>query len=172
MGKKKIPVKDFVLKMRDAVVQLVRTTKELQKTLTQLQKKIDFIEKRVSTLDTRISKLEETLTTGASPASIPTTPIEEGSAEEIFEEPEFVDLARELGVELSETRLPPEEIPTPPPAPPIETVEEPKKTEPAKTQEPAKAAVLGIPKGEEAGTEDLKKEKDELLKALEELDVI
>ena len=170
--KRKVPIKDFVLKLKGAVIDLIKVTKDMQKNIAEIQKKLNNIETMVSSLDRRVSKLEDALLTGTPITSGPeTVAVESRPESEIIEEPEFIDLAKELGVELSEARTPPEEIPTPPPAPPIEEIREKSVKKPViEPPEAPKVEVLSDVR--EARTDELKKEKDELLKALEELDII
>lgn len=167
MAKKKIPIKDFVVKLRDAVIQLVRTTKELQKSLEDTQSKISSLENKIGMLEKRISLIEENLTSSKPMVAPAPTPERESIETEVSEEPEFVDLMRELGLETSAE----EEIPSPPPAIPVETVVE-KPKEPERKPAPSLPSTLGMKEMKKVEEEDLKKEKDELLKALEDLDII
>ncbi len=170
MIKKKIPAKEFIIKLREAVINVVKITRELQANISELQERLTRLEKSVQHLDSRIKRIEESIMP-STPQTItkePEVPVVEDQSE-ILAEPEFIELAKELGVELTESKKATEEIPTPPPVPPIEKTVETKKVE---KKEEAEVGLGVIKRGEEAKTEELKKEKDELLKALEELDII
>lgn len=172
LTKKKIPAKEFIMKLREAVVNIVRITRELQANVTEIQERLTRLEKSIQNLDSRIKRIEDNILPTTTPPVAKEPEVEipavEGEAE-ILEEPEFIELAKELGVELTESKKSPGEIPTPPPVPPIEGPREMRKLE----KEEKSRVDLGIlRRGEEAKTEELKKEKDELLKALEELDII
>ncbi len=170
LAKKKIPAREFIIKLREAVINIVKVTRELQANMSELEKRISRIEKSLQYLDSRIKKMEESILP-THPQKIMKEPeipaVEEGA--EVLGEPEFIELAKELGVELSESGAASEEIPTPPPVPPIEETKEVKETKKPESMDMGLSTIRGA---QEAKTEELKKEKDELLKALEELDII
>jgi len=143
-----------VLKLRDYLIKVAQKTENLEQRVEDMEKKLKELENRIRAL--------ESLPAKPSPTALPARKATSGYTEE----EEFSDLAKELGL-LEALGGPP---PEPPPAPPIER--ETAETE-SKIEERAPSSFIATLKtGEEVKEEELKKEKDELVKVLEELELI
>jgi len=163
LPKKKVTIQEFVLKLRDYLIKVARKTRELEQSLTDILGRLDNVEKRLESIEKKLTSLEGSLSRPTPPSETsPLPPIETGD--------EFSDLAKELGLLENLKETPPE----PPPVPPIDktgTTEEKKTSIRGETRSPP-SLVSALKRGEEISEEELKKEKDELVKVLEELELI
>ncbi|MGQ4892581.1 MAG: hypothetical protein ACP6IP_08850 [Candidatus Njordarchaeia archaeon] len=186
---KKIKAGELLLKLRDAVIKLIEETRDLKNS-------IEKIEGRVENLEGKVKRLERSLQQAISSGSQKGIQAV-SSMPEVAESGEVVDvelesLAKQIGIDLSPALPEKKEVPSPaksagaipapPPPPPIGEVTK-RKTEAAELDlapipEPPKPKkkdidmlsseeLLGVKQANEA---ELEKEKDELLKALKELD--
>jgi len=171
LGKsKKIKASELLLKLREAVIKLVDQVKDIKTNLDGLNMRVSNLEKRLVALENKIKGLS---------GGVSKPVVKQPSAEK---ESQLDLLAKELGLDISlgggtETS----EVPAPPPPPSIESIksdtkstkgielpiEKPKPpTTPA--PEPIKSEeLLGM---EAIDRDELDKDKDDLLKALRELD--
>lgn len=186
---KKVKAAELLLKLRDAVVRLLDETKQIKINLEALDSKVNGIEKKLAKLESTVINLKKSSKMRAAPGPSISAPAKSSGTGDL----ELEDLARQIGIDLTpalgtsgeesaeaELESP---IPAPPPPPPIgevrkatterriETPKPPETPSPQPSKPPmdllTSEEALGVKQAEE---EDLEKAKDELLKALKELD--
>ena len=177
---KKVPITEFLKKLKDVVIKLAGRIKDLESQLSTINNRLTSIEKRVNDLEKKFGTKVPVIPGSSQVTTAPITPVIPEQKETI--EPveskstgidaELISKAKQLGLgdifEGLESPMPPQKIPTPPPVPPIETSKK-KETPTTKPAGPATQRALGI---EEVPEDELKKRKDELLKALEDIDLM
>ncbi len=185
---KKIKAGELLIKLRDAVIRLIEETRDIKGSIEKLEGRVEALEGKVNRLERNLRAV-----TSSSPReteSFTTAPSSSESGEVV--DVELESLAKQIGIDLSpalpekkETPPPPTTagtIPAPPPPPPIGEATKRKREQPElapiSVPEPSKPEKkeIGILPSEEllgvkqAKEDELEKEKDELLKALKELD--
>ena len=167
MPKRKVTIREFVLMLKDHVVRLSQRTKTLEKTLEDINKKLDELSRRINEIEQKVNRMSESVISTTPPAPVKSESV-------TAEEDEFTDLAKELGL-LDVLGGKPVE------APPVPPLKETPAAEPQPKEEKGKKTTeeeSGLPfapstlSKEEVKEEELKKEKDELAKVLEELELI
>lgn len=178
MGKKKVQVKEFILMLKDVVIKLIKKVKKLEDLMEEFDARLSDLEDRVSKIENKIKELEK--------AKMPIKAAIQERKSTLLEELE------KLGIPPLETPEK-EELSLPPPGSPVNVLPEAKeilgeislegikeekqnvKTPTATTSatHPSTSPAM-LPTGglKEATREEILKDKDELIKALEDLDVI
>ena len=172
---KKIKAGELLIKLREAVIKLIEQTKEIKTTT-------DALAQRVARLEKKVAALEKKIASGTPVPEVP-RPTTAKSSSGSIEDLELEDLAKEIGIDLSPVKpeleeKAPQSIPAPPAPPPIgELGAKPKKIEapPVPKPKPKKSEMDLLPTEDllgvkQAGEEEIEKEKDELIRALKELD--
>jgi len=181
MGKKKVQVKEFILMLKDVVIKLIKKVKKLEELMEEFDARLSDLEDRVSRIENKIKELEK--------AKVPTKAVVSERKSTLLEELE------KLGLPPLETTEK-EELSLPPPRGPVSVLPEVKEilgeislgavkeeekpsaetavplTETSSTRSPTSPTMLPTGGLKEATREEILKDKDELIKALEDLDVI